>query len=138
MRRFPLVLFLAFLLAGCAERWTRPGTTEAQADATNAACQDRAALTVQPLMVWQVVEPGGFVRERRCWREHSGREVCGFTERWRPPRQAWVDANVGAREAWRRDCMRSKGFNFEGYRPLRLFGTGKEAPPPVDAPRPEG
>jgi len=137
MSRFPLVLILAALLAGCAERWTRPGATEAQADATNAACQDRSELAVQPLMTWRIVEQGGYVRERRCWREHSGREVCGFTERWRPPRYGWVDANTGAREAWRRGCMRSQGFTFDGYRPLRLFGDGDGgAPQPVDAPRP--
>ena len=138
MRRASLALILSVLVSGCAERWTRPGATEAQTDATNALCRDDAERAVQPLMLWQVVEPGGFVRERRCWREHSGREVCSMTERWRPPRHAWVDANAGAREAWRRDCMRSKGFSFEGYRPLRLFGTGQESPPPVDDPRPEG
>lgn len=137
MRGLPVVLLLVGLLAGCAERWTRPGTTEAQADAAASACQDRAAIAVQPMMVLQVVEPGGFVRERRCRVDGSGREVCGFTERLRPPRHGWVDANSGPREAWRRDCMRTQGFQFEGYRPLRLFGAD-DASPPVDAPRPEG
>ncbi|MCZ8147730.1 MAG: hypothetical protein O9325_07780 [Roseomonas sp.] len=130
-----LAFALLLLLGGCAERWVRPGTTEAQADATLEACQDRAAVAVQPLMVWQIVDPGGYVRERRCWINHSGREVCGFTERWRPPRYGWVDANSGPREAWRRGCMRSQGFTFEGYRPLRLFGDA-DAAQPVDAPPP--
>ena len=137
MTRFSLALALLLLLGGCAERWVRPGTTEAQADATLESCQDKAAVAVQPLMVWQIVDPGGYVRERRCWINHSGREVCSFTDRWRPPRYGWVDANTGPRDAWRRGCMRSQGFTFDGYRPLRLFGDGDGgAPQPVDAPRP--
>ena len=135
MSRLFLALPLLMLLGGCAERWVRPGTTEAQAEATLEACQDKAAVTVQPLMVWQVVDPGGYVRERRCRTGHSGRQVCGFTDRWRPPRYDWVDVKTGPREAWRRGCMRAQGFTFDGYRPLRLFGDGTEDGA-VDAPLP--
>jgi hypothetical protein len=118
MVRLPLLLLL-ILLAGCAERWVRPGTSEAQADAANAACRDRAALAVPPQMVWVMVEPGGFDRDRIC-RRIDGREVCRTYSRYRPPRFAWVDANDRPRDAWRRQCMVAEGFSFEGYRPLRL------------------
>lgn len=119
MARLSLALLLLAALAGCAERWARPGTTEAEADANNAACQDQAALAVPTHLVWQMVEMGGYDRERVCWRQ-GGREVCRIESRYRPPRYDWVDVNRAPRDAWRRECMRARGFAFEGYRPLRL------------------
>lgn len=120
MRRLLPALALLLAFGGCAERWTRPGTTEAEADATNAACADQGMLAVPAQMSWQIVQSGGTERERRCWRGHEGREVCTWVERWRPPRWGWVDLAQPQREAWRRECMREKGFTFQGYRPLRL------------------
>jgi hypothetical protein len=117
--RLPLALLLVLALSGCAERWTRAGTTEAEADAANAACTDQAELAVPPAMSWQIVESGGTYYDRRCWRE-GGRQVCQTFPRYRPPRWGWVDLARGQRDAWRRECMRAKGFTFEGYRPLRL------------------
>lgn len=120
MRCLAPALLLLLALAGCAERWARPGTSEAQADAQNAACRDQSALAVPAQMVWTIVEPGGIDRERRCFVNRDGREVCRVFERWRPPRYGWVDMNTAPRDAWRRECMRAQGFTFEGYRPLRL------------------
>ena len=119
MARLPLALLLLAALAGCAERWTRPGTTEAEADANNAACRDQATLAVPQHLVWQMVEIGGYDRDRVCWREH-GREACRIVTRYRPPRYAWVDVNQAPRDGWRRECMQARGFAFQGYRPLRL------------------
>lgn len=119
MRRC-LALLILLTLAGCAERWTRPGSTEAEADAANAACGDQAMLAVPPQMSWQIVEPGGTWYDRQCWRDGNGRAVCRTVPRWRPPRWDWVDLAQPPREAWRRECMRAQGFTFEGYRPLRL------------------
>jgi hypothetical protein len=118
MRRF-LALLLMLALAGCAERWTRPGVTEAEADAANAACADQAMLAVPPEMSWQIVEAAGTDYDRRCWRQ-DGRQVCRTIPRFRPARWGWVDLAGAPREAWRRECMRGQGFRFEGYRPLRL------------------
>jgi hypothetical protein len=119
MARLRLALLSVALLAGCAEVWTRPGTPEAEAEANNAACADQSALAVPPNLVWQLVELGGPERERVCWRD-GGRQVCRIITRWRPPRYEWVDVNRAPRAAWRRDCMRARGFTFEGYRTLRL------------------
>jgi len=113
------VLILLLALAGCAERWTRPGTTEAEADATNAACADQSRLAVPQQLVWQMVEPSRIERDRRC-RRRGDREVCYVDTRYIPARYAWVDVNTSPRDAWRRECMRAQGFAFEGYRPLRL------------------
>jgi hypothetical protein len=120
MRRAVPLLILLFLLAGCAERWSRPGASEAEADATNAACGDEAALAVPVVLDWRVVEGPRLERDRHCWRADNGREFCRVVERWRPARWDRVDVNAPARESWRRQCMAAKGFTFEGYRPLRL------------------
>lgn len=119
--RAALILpLLALLLAGCAERWTRPGTSEAEAEAAQAACADRAALEVPAQNVWMMVDPGGFEHRRRCWRTGQGQTLCEWWPVYRPPRHAWVDVNQARREAWRRECLHAQGFRFEGYRPLRL------------------
>jgi endonuclease I len=119
MHRIALLLVLLPLLSGCAERWSRPGTSEETADAMNAACGNEAQLAVPPQMVWQMVEPPRIERDRQCWRD-GNRERCRVTERFRPARYDMVDLAISAREQHRTACMREKGFTFEGYRPLRL------------------
>ncbi len=113
------LVVLLLLLAGCAERWSRPGATEAEADATNTACTSEADVAVPPQMVWQIVEGGRMERDRQCWRD-GGTERCRTVERYIPPRFGWVDMARGQRDGWRRNCMAEKGFTFQGYRPLRL------------------
>ena len=114
-----LAVLLLLLSAACAERWERPGSTEADGDAANAACTDEAILSVPPILVWQIVAPARVERDRQCWVEH-GRERCRFFERYHPPQWGQVDINTQTREAWRTSCMRDRGFIFRGYRPLRL------------------
>jgi len=46
MRVLPLAL--ALLLAACAERWEKPGATEADSDAAQAACTAQAAEQIKP------------------------------------------------------------------------------------------
>lgn len=108
-----------FLLSACAERWARPGTSEAEADAMVEACRNEAALAVPPQFVWQMTSPARIERDRDCWRDR-GQERCRVTERYRPAQYSQVDINNGPREGWRRSCMAERGFTFQGYRPLRL------------------
>lgn len=58
MRRVLLLL----LLAGCAERWERPGATEAESEAAQAECTAVAARQVPPAMVWGQTSPGYWER----------------------------------------------------------------------------
>ena len=120
MRKTATIMALLLLLGGCAERWARPGTSEAEADATNAACGNEAALAVPPQMAWQMTSPARVERDRECWRDHRGHERCRVTERYRPARYGQVDMAAGVRDQWRRQCMQERGFSFQGYRPLRL------------------
>jgi hypothetical protein len=119
MRRIWAILPL-LLLSACAEVWTRPGTPEAVAEATQAVCRDQAALAVPPHMVWVMVRPAGYFPENRCWRGRDGREVCRTFSRWRPADYDLVDVNERPRDAWRRQCLSAQGFTFQGYRALRL------------------
>ncbi len=115
--RFLLVLPL--LLAACAERWERPGTTEAQAEAMAAQCRAQAAAMIPPHIISRIASPARVERERNCRRE-GDRERCTTTERFVPERWEQVDLNSGRRESVRTGCMAEKGFTFTGYRPLRL------------------
>jgi endonuclease I len=119
MRRIALLLVLLPLLVGCAERWSRPGTSEETAEAMNAACGNEALRAIPPQMVWQMVEPARIERDRQCWRD-GNRERCRVHERFRPARYDMVDVAISVRERHRTACMQEKGFTFEGYRPLRL------------------
>lgn len=114
-----LAPLLLLLLLGCAERWVRPGASEAEGDAMNAACGNEAALAVAPQLVWQMTSPARIERDRECWRDR-GQERCRTVDRYQPARYAQVDLAAGARDQWRRSCMQDRGFSFQGYRPLRL------------------
>jgi len=114
-----MILLLLLLTTACAERWERPGATEAQSEATQAQCRAQAAATVPPFLVWQQTAPARIERNRDCRRDRD-RERCFVTERAIPARFDQVDQNAGARDAFRQDCMTQKGFTFRGYRPLRL------------------
>ena len=120
MARLFLLLSLLLAVAACAERWARPGTTEAEADATNASCQDQSLLQVPPALQWRMIEPPRVERDRDCWRDRDGRTACRVYDRWIPARYGHVDVNEGPRQAWRRQCMVAQGYTFQGYRPLRL------------------
>lgn len=113
-------LLLLLALAGCAEVWTRPGSTEAEGDAANAACHREAALAVPPLWQRRLVDPGRWVRQEYC-------EVVNGQRRCRPgpafftgPSFETVDLNRPVREQARRHCMFRQGFTYSGLRPLRF------------------
>jgi len=115
------VICLAFLLlvGACAERWERPATTEAQADAMNAQCRAQAAATIPPDIISRIASPARVERERNCRRD-GDRERCTIIERFIPERWEQVDLNSAQREDVRTGCMVEKGFTFSGYRPLRV------------------
>jgi len=124
MWRIPVVMLL---LVGCAERWERPGATEAEAEAAQARCTAMAAAQVPPAMVWTMIEPGRWEPgERRCRRRGEYILCTDRPPRFVPPRYGWVDAAVAERRAARAACMQAEGWTYRGLRPLRLF------PAPVD------
>jgi hypothetical protein len=115
-------LALALLLAGCAERWDRPGATEAESDAAQAQCTAVAARQVPPALIWTQVAAAYWVPpERQCRTQRDGSQDCIYRPaRYIPPRFDWVDVNVQPRRAARAACLAEGGWTYQGLRPLRL------------------
>lgn len=120
--RLVRTLAILLLLAACAERWERPGATEAESEAAQAQCEALAARQVPPAMVWTQVSAGYWEpAERRC-RTRNGVTDCVYRPgRYIPPRFDWVDANAPQRRAARNACLVEGGWTYQGLRPLRLF-----------------
>ena len=92
MRLLPLTL--ALLLAACAERWEKPGATEADSDAAQSACTAQAAEQIRPAMVWMQVQPAYWDSgETHCWTSPNGVTNCTR----RPPRLRELPREVQAR-----------------------------------------
>jgi len=110
------------LIAGCAERWERPGATEAESDAAQAQCGALATRQVPPAMVWtQVTAATWAPAERRCRTRSDGTQDCVYSPaRYIPPRFDWVDVNTQPRRAARNACLVEGGWTYGGLRPLRL------------------
>jgi hypothetical protein len=120
MRLPTLVLLL--LLAACAERWERPGATEAESEAAQARCTLEAAERVPPALVWTQIAPAGWVPPSRVCRRHGDRTECLYRPGYFiPPRYGWVDVNTGHRGAARTACLTAAGWRYGGLRPLRLW-----------------
>lgn len=103
-----VLLALALLAAGCAEKWTRPGATEADFRAMEATCRDHAARLWPPLLREVMLSPGYFAPPvRQC----DARGRCGlYGGWWEPPRFAVVDDNQGRRNQERRTCYLANGW----------------------------
>lgn len=122
LRMRVLVPIVLLLLAGCAERWERPGATEAESDAAQAQCSAVAAQQVPQALVWTQVAPARYEPgERRCRTYRGHTECVTRAPRYVPPQYGWVDANVGPRRAARAACLQEGGWSYQGVRPLRLF-----------------
>jgi len=120
--RMKIGLLALLLIAGCAERWGRPGATEAESDAAQAQCGAIATRQVPPAMVWTQVSAGYRVpAERRCRNRSDGSQDCTYRPaRYEPPRFDWVDVNTRPRREARNACLVENGWTYEGMRPLRL------------------
>ena len=121
MRVLPLAFLL--LLSACAERWEKPGATEADSEAAQSACTAQAAEEIKPAMVWMQVQPAYWEPgETHCWTSPNGGTRCTRRPaRLRPPIYDWVDVNIPIRQEARAKCLAEQGFTYKGLRPLRLF-----------------
>ncbi len=121
MRKLALCLFL--LLAACAERWEKPGATEADSNAAQAACGRLAAAQIRPHWVRTMTRPAGYDPGERVCSKHRGIKQCQVVRQpgWRSAEYHTYDANAPARQAVRSSCLTNLGFTFKGLRLLRLF-----------------
>ena len=98
-----MAIVLLLLLAGCAERWERPGATEVESEAAQAQCTAEAARQVPPALVWTQTAPAYWEPPFRRCRTRRGVTDCFYRPgRYQSPQYGWVDANTGPRRAARR------------------------------------
>lgn len=104
-----LVAMLAVLaLAGCAERWQKPGASEADFKAMRAQCDAHAFGLWPPRLREEMVMPGRFVPPMRSC-DSRGR-CTWYGGWWEPPQFAVMDDAAPARRAERRACFLAEGW----------------------------
>lgn len=107
MRR-AAALLAALLLAGCAERWAKPGATEADFRAMRAQCDAHAFALWPPRLREEIVMPGRWVPPvRSC--DVYGR-CAWFGGWWEPPQTMVVDDHAPPRRQERRACFLANGW----------------------------
>jgi hypothetical protein len=100
-------LALALLVAGCAEKWAKPGATEAEFRAMASECEEEAAARFPPLLREQVmVPPRWFPPQTTC----GPRGCVTYPGYWVPPQTMLVDDNLGRRSRARRECFMAQGW----------------------------
>ncbi len=105
MRR--AVLVLALMVGACAEKWDKPGGSEAEFRAMAAECEEDAAGRFPAVLREQVAIPARwFPPQRSC-----GPQGCvTYPGYWIPPQTAVVDLNQGSRNQARRSCYMAQGW----------------------------
>jgi hypothetical protein len=99
-----LVLLAA---AGCAEKWEKPGATEAEFRAMEYECGAQAAEQYPPQLYEQVVMPA---RWSPPYRACGPRGCVYYPGYWLPPQTMVMDANQGRRHNARRACYLGNGW----------------------------
>ncbi|MCC6716919.1 MAG: hypothetical protein IT555_03465 [Acetobacteraceae bacterium] len=104
----PLLLAFLLLLAGCAERWAKPGADDAEFRAMQAHCDAYAHDRWPPLLRQEMLFPGHFVPPvRSC--DNRGR--CTWFGGWyEPPQMTVIDDNLRPRNQERRACYLANGW----------------------------
>jgi len=102
------------LLSGCAERWEKPGASDADFQKTKAVCDDRAMLHF-PISIRQIEIEGARMNPgvTNCtWSGSGGTMHCGTSGgQYEPPRFASVDDNQTARNQDVRKCFFDNGWH---------------------------
>jgi len=106
--RWAASLLAVLVLAGCAERWSKPGAGEVEFRAMAAQCDAYAMERWPPLLRQEMVAPARWIPPvRSC--DPRGR--CGwFGGWWEPPQMIVVDDHARPRRQERRACYVANGW----------------------------
>ena len=102
------LLLGALLLAGCAERWEKPGASEADFKAMRAQCDAQAFALWPPRLRQEMAMPGRWVPPMRSC-DSRGR-CTWYGGWWEPPQVMTVDDHQAPRRAERRACFIANGW----------------------------
>ena len=106
-----LILTALVLLAGCAQRWEKPGATEAEFDRDLRRCEARALERHPPRLERRMISGGYFAPPRtRCHGHGKHRRCRTVPGRYMPPVWGDVDLNRGARRGELELCLREHGW----------------------------
>jgi hypothetical protein len=106
--RAGLLLLAVLALAGCAERWAKPGATEAEFRAMEAQCTAQANDRWPPMLRQEIVMPARFVPPVRSCDRHG--RCSWYGGWWEPPVMGVVDDHAAPRHQERRACYMANGW----------------------------
>jgi hypothetical protein len=106
-----LLLFAVAMLGGCAQRWEKPGASEADFKIARMRCDAAGHRDLPPDLRWMQISAGYFSPGyRQCWKSR-GRRQCSYSPGYYvPPRFGHVDLNVGARDRFMTTCLLDDGW----------------------------
>ncbi|MCQ4158458.1 hypothetical protein NON00_00765 [Roseomonas sp. GC11] len=106
-----LLLACAPLLAGCEERWAKPGASPAEYEATRARCEQRLHAQFPPILE-RVQSSGGYVSpvQTRCSGDANNRRCTTTGGNWVPPSFTTIDHNEDVRERGIAGCLIEQGW----------------------------
>jgi len=110
-----LALSCALLLAACAEKWTKPGGSEAEFDAMRVGCESNAYAKFPPYVQQVLVSPGHYNPvQQSCSTVNGVRDCVRFGGDYVPPQYSTIDHNERGRAQDVRAC-----FFAHGWQPVR-------------------
>lgn len=104
-------LFCLVILAGCATKWSKPGASPAEFEATKASCNSRAYSRFQPAMQ-SVQISSGYVTpvQTQCFGTGYNVQCTSTGGQYIPPASIMVDQNSNARNQDVRGCFFEQGW----------------------------
>jgi hypothetical protein len=106
--RIGVLLLVGLVLAGCAERWQKPGATEAEFRTMEAQCTAHANDRWPPMLRQEMMMPPRYVPPvRRCDARGNCTWYGGW---WEPPVMTVVDDHDRPRRQERRACYMGNGW----------------------------
>src|ERR1700712_5340608 len=113
--RKTLCICAALLTASCVTKWSKPGATEAEFEATKSACNGRSYSQFPPAPQQAMIMAGYMTpMQTQCY----GRDYYGYGGvncyitggQYIPPSYMTVDSNQGPRDAAVRNCLFEQGW----------------------------
>ena len=111
MPRACRLLFALICLTGCAERWVKPGASQAEFDAMQAGCTARGYARFPPLPQLVQTSPGVVMpMVTQCRQGRNGPVCYPVGGGYAPPSYVTVDSNLPGRSAEIRACFFENGW----------------------------
>lgn len=108
-RAATLLCFLS--LAGCATKWSKPGATSAEFEATKGSCSARAYSRYQPIMTSIQIGSGYTTPlQTQCFGTGYNVQCTTTGGQYVPPTSMMVDQNNNARDQDIRACFFERGW----------------------------